>query len=1774
MTKRRCTSALAVSAIVLLCAIVVVVWVQFSLGAFDRRQQLTNAPFNNNQSTNNDPLSIIKVEKADKKEFIEKTHLEGTVQDAIYVKPLKLHLDGHRNKSAKPHTGHFRHHSYEDWDHAPTYEIDAFGKKLILELVADSSFIVPNLHIVTHGQNVSQRYPHDQKISGCFYKGKIQNDPDSDVTISLCHGMTGYIRSSTDNYYIEPAENLTNNLSETLLHRIKKLPHATTTTSNTEHHESNDVFDYFDGTNGNDQDEGHIIEDDFREATSHINRTKRDLRHYARNDIFYDIINRRQITEEESKRNTRQSDYAAYSDVGNVYHLRALIVADSTMLEFHRTHQELTKYILTLMSHVALLYKEPSIGNAINVAVVHIRILERPIPEFYNKSSLKYKVSKELIREFCEWKQKNIQDKHNVAVLLTRHPICADDKTCNTLGVAEVASLCRDSASAGCAIVKDKGLFTSYTIAHEFGHTLSMVHDDDTKCTVHNANVQHPNHIMTRTPTQESKPFTWSRCSRQFVTDFVSKPRARCLLEPASREEIPIDPATLPGTFFELDKQCELEGAGYTSCKLDLDKGIYVPCVYLWCATPSGGCQTHHSPWAEGTKCGPSSWCYKRQCTPIDSSSFMQIDGGWGAWQPWGPCSRTCGGGIKKSVRYCDSPVPENGGNYCIGDSVQYMSCNTEDCDENEPSFRAVQCAEFNGDPRGYQGLDRSVRWIPATPNKSLYSKSSESEDYCRLICKAEQGGQTYDLRNKAKDGTKCGPDNFGICVNGVCKPGGCDNKLNSKAAFDECGECGGDNSSCRVMTGTYNRRAEQVSYNRVIRIPKGSLNLNITQHSFGQDENYLALKDGETGRYLLNGHQMFQTQELEIEFASVTIKYSGSVAQPEWIVTERRKKLRKDLIIEVFSMKSLSPPNIAYRYVIGNDIAPSALDSVSASYSRYNWRLYQTKWSECSSICEGKQYRTPICIELSTNKEVHGSFCDGSDIDTATEKRSCNNHCTLTWHVASKSACSPHCGKGYRQVYYSCMKLNKKQQFDMNEVNSQHCNILTKPTGTEPCYTPCNITRWDYSTWTECSKTCGGGVQVRQAKCVDEHNRPIDDSHCSGKEKIVEQRCNIEICPDWVIGETSECSVPCGGGHQNVSVYCALKGRITEPFYCDQRSKPSGTQNCNEHACGRWEKTDTFHPCSVQCGKGVEKRKYVCKKFDTEDVIDEQYCDGIRVPREDTRACYRECNRLTYVDDKYPYNPINENSVYDRYDRYKTFQWTPSDWTECSELCGGGTKKQQFLCRNDLGVENAMMCDRYDKPRDNVVRCNEDACPQWKVGEYSPRCDSNCERHRQVRCMNDEDTFDDKRCDLTKKPQTSTKCKLSECPHASGISKSYFAATNQENRYRWRAGPWNECSSTCGKGTRKRVIECIDQLNDITVVDTLCRNTKRKPKDSKPCERYKCDYTWIEGPYSRCSRTCGQGVMTRHVTCHKVHPGGVIDRKPINRDQPHVNPAKYCRSRKPKMVMNCMINRCEDKYMWLPGEWTPCTHECGKKGRQVRDVNCINVLTKQRVQRHFCAKNLRPYKKRKCNQWKCLEKNCKEIQTKMRTRENKDYLISINGMAVKVYCYKMDTPYPQEYISLHSDQSNFAEIYDRRLRDLSSCPYNGQRRDNCVCDNIGPEHSGRTIFWKVRLNTTSLQILGDDFTFSKQIKGHRIPYGTAGDCYSSHGSCPQGQFSIDLRHTSFKLSSDIRWKNTGQFASKSITKRSDVQIEGKCGGYCGECVPDPTYGGLKVEIT
>ncbi|GBN47343.1 hypothetical protein AVEN_247209-1, partial [Araneus ventricosus] len=70
----------------------------------------------------------------------------------------------------------------------------------------------------------------------------------------------------------------------------------------------------------------------------------------------------------------------------------------------------------------------------------------------------------------------------------------------------------------------------------------------------------------------------------------------------------------------------------------------------------------------------------------------------------------------------------------------------------------------------------------------------------------------------------------------------GCDKVLGSVTKVDECGVCGGDGSSCRVVKGIFDEDNFEVGYNDILLIPVGATSVLIqevqpTNNYFGKEK-------------------------------------------------------------------------------------------------------------------------------------------------------------------------------------------------------------------------------------------------------------------------------------------------------------------------------------------------------------------------------------------------------------------------------------------------------------------------------------------------------------------------------------------------------------------------------------------------------------------------------------------------------------------------------------------------------------------------------------------------------------------------------------------------------------------------------------------------------------------------------------------------------------------------------------------------------------------------
>lgn len=236
------------------------------------------------------------------------------------------------------------------------------------------------------------------------------------------------------------------------------------------------------------------------------------------------------------------------------------------------------------------------------------------------------------------------------------------------------------------------------------------------------------------------------------------------------------------------------------------------------------------------------------------------------------------------------------------------------------------------------------------------------------------------------------------------------------------------------------------------------------------------------------------------------------------------------------------------------------------------------------------------------------------------------------------------------------------------------------------------------WTDWTPCSRDCGGGRHSRMRECNFQNKAKIN---CSG-DRVQIQDCNTQHCPvdgGWTRwAEWNDCSATCGNGTQQRSRSCTNP----TPMYggTDCVGETSQVRRCFPRHCPVdcvWESWGEWTHCSLLCGGGLQ--------FQVREKQVEKYggrsCDGLPVQN-------RSCNTH--------FCPINGI-------------WTPwSNWTDCSESCGNGTKYRERSCSAPAPEHGGKDCSG---PDNQVQECFVRHCPvhcQWlEFSEWSP-CSATCD--------------------------------------------------------------------------------------------------------------------------------------------------------------------------------------------------------------------------------------------------------------------------------------------------------------------------------------------------------------------------------------------------------------------------------------------------------------
>uniref|UniRef100_UPI0035901066 A disintegrin and metalloproteinase with thrombospondin motifs 18-like n=1 Tax=Myxine glutinosa TaxID=7769 RepID=UPI0035901066 len=1083
------------------------------------------------------------------------------------------------------------------------YHLSAFGQHFELELAPVQALVAPGFSVYVLGEaGISRRevFTVGTPEEFCFYQGELPSHPGSSAAIALCHGLAGVIRTPSVEYFISPLpKNTTGHTAHVLYKRSPRSPVRT----RREDGEADQRGTHMAGDVGGTEDEElHGSEDRVWSREEAYRRGTKQRQHYCGRRKKYmpkppgkDL----HIMEDEYSflsRGKRSAIHRLARKGENT--LETLVVVDKKMVERHGK-ENITNYVLTIFNIVSSLFKDGSIGNAVNIVLVGLIILEKDQPGLLISHHADHTLS-----SFCQWQSHvagNDGIRHDHAILLTGLDICSwKNEPCDTLGYAPISGMC--SRYRSCTVNEDSGLGLAFTIAHESGHNFGMVHDGDG-----NVCKKWEGHIMAPTLTGQDGVFSWSACSRQSLLDFLSSPQALCLADvPKRLGELSL-PSRLPGEMYDADTQCRWQfGHKAMLCTFDIKKDI---CKALWCHKGGRRCETKFMPAAEGTVCGQDKWCRRGRCVKLGDKGPKPVNGRWSLWTAWSPCSYSCGGGVRRKERHCTNPRPQYGGRYCSGRGKVFRLCNTLACPANSTEFRALQCAEFNGKPfRGWY-----YKWKPYT--------RVEDKDICRLYCMAEDFNFFFAMSGKAKDGTRCYENRLDVCVEGVCQPVGCDHVLGSNATHDACGVCKGDNSTCQFFHGEYTAQHRANEYHRVATIPAGARSITVAEKNISGC--YLATRSSDHHYHLTGAHRV--SWPGHYQFAGTMFDYKRPYNNPESLTAVGPTK--ETLIIELLVFGA--NPGITWEYTMPKPNSDAKTMS-KLKKDTYKWVVVR---SACSKTCaKGWLSAKPIC-QLNGEVAAEASHCDQNSRPQS-KRQPCNKQpCPPKWIAGAWGECSRTCGKGQqvRRVWCTRRTAKSKQQ----NLPMESCASKTKPANKRYCKKQKCPAAWVTGPWSECSKTCGRGIRKRDVFChlldSGKASRPVPHGRCRGLSKPpAKQKCtkdhqckHVRQHLQWVLSAWSTCTASCGTGVQTRELKCSKKssaGRLhaLTDHRCHRVARPivELERSCNAQYCT--DKHDGSHKitassnslpptplagwyagpwnqCSKTCGAGEQTRTVKC---------------------------------------------------------------------------------------------------------------------------------------------------------------------------------------------------------------------------------------------------------------------------------------------------------------------------------------------------------------------------------------------------------------------------------------------------------------------------------------------------------------------------------------------------------------------------------------------------
>ncbi|XP_068939311.1 SCO-spondin-like [Petaurus breviceps papuanus] len=924
--------------------------------------------------------------------------------------------------------------------------------------------------------------------------------------------------------------------------------------------------------------------------------------------------------------------------------------------------------------------------------------------------------------------------------------------------------------------------------------------------------------------------------------------------------------------------------SGWSSCSRSCGLGVtFQRRALLRAPLPGGGCPQEDF---------QSRSCFLQACP---------VPGAWTSWDPWGPCSASCGGGQQRRWRSCTDPPPKNGGAPCPGAPEESLPCGLQpcsggtDCGPDLVYVSAEQCQ---------QGL---VLWCPPSCQDPEAKRNCSA--HCMEGCRCPSGLLLHDAQCLTLSQCPC------LVGTEIKRPG-------ESFLLDNC-------SHCVCEAGTLHCEAGDCP------VPCGWSAWSSwgpcdhscgpgTQARFRSPSNPVAASGGAPCEG--NG------QEVQACYTDCGAELLGWTPWTPWSSCSQSCSAPGGP--PVWRQRSRLCPR-SEGVVCPGEPSQEEICSLPPCPVSSIWTPW-APWSSCSADCDGGiQTRGRRCSgSFYGSPECQGPHSQTRDCHT----QPCSAHCPegMVFHskeqcqqeggpcprlclaqdpgVECTGTCGPGCTcpPGLFLHNTSCMPLSQcpcqlhgKLYPPGAVARMDSCNNCTCISGemecsSESCPVACGWSPW--TTWSPCSRSCNVGIR-RRFRAGTAPPAVFGGAECEGP-SVEAEFCSLQPCrgPAMEWGPWSPCSVPCGGGYRN-------RTRGNAPHSPIDFST-CGLQPCTGPVPGLCPEGKQWHDCS----EGPATCAELSARENTNGTCHPGcYClpgtlllNNICVPHQDCPCTYgghlypagsivlqpcENCSCVSGLITNCTSRPCEE-------DQATWSPWTP--WSECSASCGPARRHRHRFCPRSPHLKSSNI----------MLHISTTSLPFLCHGP-----------------------------EAEEEP-----CILSPCDRSGGWGL-------------W--GPWSACSRTCGGGLRSRMRLCDQPLPQ--GLGDYCEGPHAQGEacQALPCPVSNCSA--IPGAeFSHCGPPCprscddlvhcvwhcqpgcycprGQVLSVDGTACVDPSFCGCLDLLTGKRHQPgsiltRPDGCNECTCMEGRL--NCTNLPCPVPGGWCSwSEWAPCTLPCGGENR------------------------------------------------------------------------------------------------------------------------------------------------------------------------------------------------------------------------------------------------